>query len=277
MTASYYDPDFVAKYFDDFGEKEWSRLVKSPADEVKLFIHSNYLEQYIEKESLVLDVGAGAGRFTQILVGLGAQVVVADLSNHQLELNRRFAEQHQFAFGIKDWLQLDICDMAAIADRSFDAVVCYGGPLGYVFDRRDDALREVLRVLKPRGKAFLSVASLWGTIHEFLPSIMTIPAEKNADIIRTGDLYFDSSEGLRHRCHLFRASEFREFLQSHRVSILKLAASNCISAVWGEKLNDIRSDSMHWNELLRMELEACEQAGCLDMGTHLIAIIQKPQ
>ena len=130
----------------------------------------------------------------------------------------------------------------------------------------------MLRVLEPGGKAALSVGSLWGSLHELLPAVLTVDPDKNADIIRTGDLHF---EELRHRCHLFRASEFREFLESRRSSILDVSASNCVSTVWGKKLMDIRVDSERWNELLRMELEACRQPGCLDMGTHLLAVIEK--
>lgn len=270
-----YDPNFVARYFDELGEREWTRLVNTPADEIKLHIHSHYLEKYIKESDLVLDIGAGPGRFTQMLVTLGATAIVADISTQQLRLNKRYAVELNFAPGVKDWVQLDICDMSTFADQAFDAVVCYGNPIGYVFEKKDQALAEVLRVLKPRGKAFISVASLWGSLHELLPAVLTIDPDKNADIIRTGDVYFDASEGLRHRSHLFRGNEFREFLESHRVSILDLSASNCVSAVWGDKLREVRADSERWNELLRMELEACRQPGCLDMGTHMLAVIEK--
>ena len=270
-----YDPNFVARYFDELGEREWTRLVNTPADEIKLYIHSHYLEKYIRKDDFVFDIGAGPGRFTQLLVTLGATAIVADISREQIELNKRYARELGFAHGVKDWMQLDICDMSTFADETFDAVVCYGNPIGYVFEKKDQALSEVLRVLKPRGKAFLSVASLWGSLHELLPAVLTVDPDKNADIIRTGDLYFDASEGLRHQCHLFRASEFREFLETHRVSIVELSASNCVSGVWGDKLTEVRADSARWNELLRMELEASRQPGCLDMGTHLLAVIEK--
>ena len=270
-----YDPNFITRYFDEWGEREWTRLVNTPADEVKLYIHSHYLERYIHESDLVLDIGAGPGRFTQLLVTLGATAIVADISREQVELNKRYATELNFAHGVKDWLQLDICDMSTFPDEMFDAVVCYGNPIGYVFEKKDQAIEEVLRVLKQHGKAFLSVASLWGSLHELLPAVLTVDPEKNTDIIRTGDLYFDASEGLRHRCHLFRGSEFREFLESHRISILDLAASNCVSAVWGDKLMEVRADSARWDELLRMELEACRQPGCLDMGTHMLAVIEK--
>lgn len=184
MVTNLYDPDFVARYFDDFGEREWTRLVNTPADEIKLHIHSHYLRQYIEKDNLVLDIGAGAGRFTQILIELGATVVVADISKHQLELNKRFARDFAFAHGVRDWLKLDMCDMSVFSDHSFDSVVCYGSPLGYVFEKRDG---------------------------------------------------------------------------------------------WSEPLSKLRVDTARWNELLAMELEACREPGCLDMGTHLIAVIEKQE
>lgn len=270
-----YDPHYVARYFDELGEREWTRLINTPADEIKLYIHSHYLEKYIRKGDLVLDIGAGPGRFTQLLVTLGATAIVADISHQQIELNKRYAAELNFAHGVRERLQLDICDMSTFADQTFDAVVCYGNPIGYVFEKKDHALAEVLRVLKPRGKAFISVASLWGSLHELLPAVLTVEAAKNADIIQTGDVYFDESDGLRHRCHLFRGNEFREFLESHRVSILDLSASNAVSAVWGDKVREVRADSARWNELLRMELEACRQPGCLEMGTHMLAVIEK--
>jgi len=270
-----YDPEFVAQYFDDFGEREWTRLVNTPSDEIKLYVHTHYLRQHIKRGDLVLDIGAGAGRFTQLLVNQGASVVVADISQRQLDLNKHFADEFDFAHAIKDWLRLDVYDMSSLANQKFDAVVCYGGPLCYVFEKRDEALLEILRVLKPSGKAFLSVMALWGGIHELLPAVLTVSSEKNKEIIRTGDLYFDAEEGLRHRCHLFRASEFIEFLQGHNISIVDISASNCISTVWGEKIIELKKDSVKWNELLKMELEACRQPGCLDMGTHLIAVVEK--
>ena len=275
MSRGLYDPDFIKNYFDNFGEREWTRLVNTPADEIKLHLHSYYLTKHIKHGDVVLDVGAGAGRFTQILVGLGATVVVVDISPQQLQLNQRFARELHFADGIREWLELDICNMSVLPDQAFDAVVCYGNPLGYVFEKRDEALREVLRVLKSRGKALISVATLWGSIHELLPAILRVDAGKNAEIIRTGDLYFEDTEGLRHRSHLFRAGEFREFLESHEVTILDLSASNCVSTVWGERLNEIRADAARWNELLEIELEACRQSGSLDLGTHLVAVVAK--
>ena len=97
-----YDSDRVAKHFDDLGLREWNRLLETPVDEVSLYIHTHYLKEYVQPGSRVLEIGAGAGRFTQVLVNLGVRVLVADISQVQLDLNRQHAHQYGFAHAIED-------------------------------------------------------------------------------------------------------------------------------------------------------------------------------
>ena len=275
-AGSYYRPEQVARYFDELGIGEWNRLARTAVDEVSLFIHSHYLEQYVAPGARVLEVGAGAGRFTERLAALGAHILVADLSQEQLRLNRQRARDRQFAGAVEDWLQLDICAMDPLPARSFDVVVAYGGPLSYVFERRDEALRQCLRVLKPRGRLLLSVMSLWGSLHRHLESVLALPAAGNREIIATGDLSPKSVPGGDHYMHLFRSAELRAWLESHDLHLLALSASNCLALGWEELLDEVKQDEQKWRELLQMELEACAGPGSLDMGTHLIAVAQVP-
>lgn len=275
MTSSY-EPDTVIKYFDEFGAREWERLIQTPANEVSLHIHAHYLKKYISPNQLVLEVGAGAGRFTQILAGLGAQILVADISKVQLELNRRFSSEYGFNQVIADWQQLDICDLSQFEPNSFDSIVAYGGPFSYVLDKRDMALSECIRVLRPGGTLLLSVMSLWGTVHGFLDGVLSVPPENNQKITTTGDLTPATFPERRSSfMHLFRANELLMWLQQAGLTILDRSASNCLSLTWNEKLKETKDNQEKWNELLRMELEACAEEGCLNMGTHIIAVVRK--
>ena len=120
----------------------------------------------------VLEIGAGPGRFTVELAKMVKRIVVGDISPVQLELNRENARKLGIAEAVERWVECDMCDMKAhFPDAVFDAVVCCGGPLSYVFDQRGTALREMLRVLKPGGFLFLGVMSVWGTIHDFLAGV----------------------------------------------------------------------------------------------------------
>jgi SAM-dependent methyltransferase len=274
--SSNYTADAVMQHFDDFGVHEWERLMQSPSDEVSLYVHTHYLEKYIRKGMRVLEIGAGAARFTQILARLGAQILVADISGVQLDLNKRFAAELGFREAVLDWQQTDICDLSRFGPDSFDCIVAYGGPFSYVLDQRDLALSESLRVLRSGGLLLLSVMSLWGSAHGRLDGVLTLPASTSQNVTNTGDIIPATlPERKSNFMHLFRAGEVKEWLEQQNLTILNLSASNCISLTWNEMLREIRSDAEKWNELLRMELEACAEKGCLDMGLHLIAVARK--
>ena len=88
-----YDPEWVAAFYDQYGEREWHRFSQSPADRVSFAIHAHYLRQFVSPESKVLEIGAGPRRFTQVLAELGCRVLVSDISAVQLELHRKYSRE----------------------------------------------------------------------------------------------------------------------------------------------------------------------------------------
>ena len=75
--------------------------------------------------------------------------------------------------------------------------------------------------------------------------------------------------------HLFRAGELKDWLEQFNLKILQMSASNGLSIGWQEWLGGVRDDPDKWGELLKMELEACAEEGSLNMGTHILAVVQK--
>lgn len=276
-----YDARSLAGFFDDYGVREWDRLTVTPLGEISLHIHTDMLRRWVPAGARVLEIGAGAGRFTQVLAQLGARVVAADLSPGQLALNRRFAGELGFSTGVEEWREADICDLAPWPDASFDCVVAYGGPFSYVLDRRDDALRACLRVLRPGGLLLASVMSLWGSAHAALTGVLDLPPEWNQKVTALGDLTPDTFPGRAGNfMHLFRAGEVRAWLERFGLPVLALSASGVLASAvltpdTAAALAGVRADAVKWAELLRMELEASAEPGCLDMGTHLIFVARR--
>jgi ubiquinone/menaquinone biosynthesis C-methylase UbiE len=271
-----YSSEWVSAYYDSYAEKEWNRFSQSAADRLSLSIHNHYLRQFAKPGSRVLEVGAGPGRFTMTLAELGCRVVVADISDVQLNLHRKYASELDFESAVENRLCLDVCDMGVLDTESFDLVLCYGGPISYVFDQAEVALQECVRVCRPRGLLLFGVMSLWGAVHSFLSGVLEVPVGSNQKITETGDLTPENWEETNHRCHMFRAAEFQDLATEVGIRILKMSASNCISTNHDDCLAGLDDESEEWKELLRMELEACQEPGCLDMGTHIILIGEKP-
>jgi SAM-dependent methyltransferase len=271
-----YDPDWVRAYYDELGPGEWARWDRSPVERVKLETHLHYLRRFLGPDDNVLEVGAGAGRFTQEIAQIADRVIVADISPRQLDLNLQNARRAGYADSVERWVECDMCDLLPhFGDGEFSAVVCYGGPLSYVFDRRDEALAEIRRVTAPGGCILLSVMSLWGSMHSALPAVLRIAPEQNRRVVATGDLSPDSPAGINHFCHLFRAAELRRFLEGAGLTVEVLSASNTVSANWHEQLEEFEPGSEAWRQLRAFELEACCEPGCLDMGTHIIAVCRR--
>ena len=267
-----YDPAAIAAHFDRLGPREWDRFDRTLGDRVSLALHSRVLEQFMPPHSRVLEIGAGPGRFTEQLHDLGCRITVGDLSPEQLRLNEEHARARGFAEAIDGWHQLDICDLGRFGDATFDAVLAFGGPLSYVFERRDVALSECLRVLRPGGMLLLSVMSIWGTLHRHLTDVLTLPEAANRDIVATGDLTPANDAGSTHHCHMFRAAELRAFLDRPELELVWLSASSGLTTgLEPSMLPNERS----WRMLLDFEMMACTEVGYLDAGTHLIAAVRR--
>jgi SAM-dependent methyltransferase len=265
-----YDPRRTAAYFDAFAEREWQRF-DGPLGAVSEHLHKQVIRRFVPRGARVLDIGAGPGRFTEVVHELGCRVVVADISRVQLDLNRRFGAERGFAASVEQYLELDISDLSSLAAESFDAVIAFGGPLSYVFERRDDAMRSCRRVLRPGGVLLASVMNLWGTLHRHLEILRVMRLEDTRDIIATGDLTDENDPTSPHKCHMYRAEEFAALLERHGFRIDVLTASGALSTHQDALLTALRGVPERWQALLDLEEEASARPGLVECGTHLIA------
>jgi SAM-dependent methyltransferase len=261
-----YDPELIARYFDELGEGEWERFDATAMDRVSLEVHLRLLREHVRSGDRVLEAGAGPGRFTLELAALGATVVVGDVSPGQLALHAERTAAIEEA--IEARMQLDIVDLARFADGTFDVTVCYGGPLSYVLHHADAALAELLRVTKPGGRVLFSVMSLLGATRAFfatLPGVIDEFGWERAvdDVFATGDLSAEVNRG--HVCRLYRWSDVEQLLAAHPCRLVAASAANFLS-VGNESWDD---------RFLELEIGACREPGALDGGTHIVAVLER--
>jgi len=273
-----YDANYMRSFYDAFGAREWGRLERDPTARVNFHVHQHYLTRFIHRGNQVLDVGAGPGRFTIELAKLGAMVTVGDLSPVQLNLNRERVLEAGYEQSVVAREVMDILSLCSLEDASFDAVVCYGGPLSYVFAQADEAIDELVRVTKPGRYLLISVMSLFGTLRRFLPSVLALtkeygPQRAIEQVVETGNLTGDINEG--HPMHLYRSEELISLLQRHGCEVVAASAANFLSPGHEAALTEAMDDYAVWSALLQAEVEACQQPGALDGGTHMIAVARR--
>jgi SAM-dependent methyltransferase len=269
-----YDARAAAAFYDEYAEREWSRFEDGRSGLVSFEIHRHYVERFVRPGDRVLDIGAGPGRFTIELARLGAEVTVADVSPVQLELNRERVEDA--GFSVRERVVADVCDLSTFADASFDAVVCYGGPLSYVLDRADDAVRELLRVTEPGGYILLSVMSLVGSFIHALPAVIEqrrrFGPRAFEDVLRTGILDPELTNG-HLTMRLFRSSELRELLGRHECEVVAMSASTISDRTHHDVVAALEDATRA--VLVDAEIELAAEPGAVDAGSHLIAVVRR--
>src|SRR2546430_4411279 len=125
--VSMWDPARTAEFFDEYGEREWTRFEDGRTPGPSVAIHTQMLEGYVRPGDRVLDAGAGPGRFTLELLRLGAHVTALDISPGQLELLRARVPNVEAVVG-------GITDLSGFPDDSLDGTVRLRGPVSFLVD-----------------------------------------------------------------------------------------------------------------------------------------------
>ena len=259
---STWDPSRTAEYFDEYGDREWTRFEDGTTPGPSLTTHVRMLEGYVRPGDRVLDAGAGPGRFTLEMLRLGAHVTALDISAGQLELLQARVPDVEAVVG-------DITDLSRFPADSFDVTVCFGGPLSYVLDRAEHAVAELARVTKPGGHVLVSVMGLGGAVVHFAPIIVELarrdgPA-KSLEVARTG--FLPEGDGYGHLAmRMYLWDDLEELLAPHG-EVVEGAAAGVLPHLEVEE-PAIRALLAEFEERLAYD------AGSRSCGEHIVGVLR---
>ncbi len=126
----------------------------SPAVREYLGVEEKKLKGLIKGNALILDVGCGSGRCIALLRRTAGKIVGMDYSTKMI---RKAFKKVGKCPNVE--LFLENAESMPFADNSFDYVLCMFNTLGVLNGSKEKALREIKRVVKPKGKIFASVYS----------------------------------------------------------------------------------------------------------------------
>lgn len=278
-----YDAHKTETFYDAYGSIEWDRLEATAYGRLKAIIHADFIGRYVASGDRVLDAGCGPGRFSITAARLGAWVTALDLSDRQLQLADEKIGQAGLIENVEDFVQGDITDLSVFPDGRFDTVICYGGALSYVCERRHEAASELVRIVRPGGVIMLSVMSRYGASLN-LARRPSIPILKDAEgwnvwgVVEDGDLDgFPSAQvGMLHPpMHLFTSEELRDFLPG--CDVLELAGSNVTVFEGSTAIEEVSDDPQAWETAVRLERELSGRPGLVDTGSHIIMAARRTE
>ncbi|HME99605.1 MAG TPA: methyltransferase domain-containing protein [Terriglobia bacterium] len=160
-------------FFDQSAEDYYrSYQENSPGGYALRVRREKVLKLFDQPGGKVVDVGCGPAVMTQAMLERGCSFWGVDPSPRMIEISRKlFQENERVHFLSGDAMRMDF------PDGQFDAVLCMG-VIDALHDRHQ-AVREMLRVLKPGGTLIVSFTNLsspysWWKLYVFYPVVSVL-------------------------------------------------------------------------------------------------------
>ncbi len=150
--------EILSSFYGQYDED--GRTARSRHGQLEYCTTMAYIHRYASRQSKILEVGAGTGRYSIALAREGMDVTAVELIESNLAVLRENSKglDHITSF------QGDATDLGRFSDNSFD-VTLFFGPLYHLYEEAEvnRAIDEAIRVTKPGGAmmfAFISVFAI---------------------------------------------------------------------------------------------------------------------
>ncbi len=272
--------DDVRAYYDSFGASEWSRLDRPHDGILEFALTVRTLSAHLPSDSRILDIGGGPGRYTLWLAERGYRVVLGDLSPQLIAIARQKIAASSAAHRVEEIVVADACDLSRWQDASFDAVLALG-PFYHLIqpDDRQRAARELVRVLRPGGIAFIALMPRY----MFVRRTLALAEEQHhlaspAFVARllTEGVFVNDRPGKLTEGYGVRPEEVAPFFAGHGLAMRTLLATESIVPdLQAEVAALATTDHAAYDATLGILTGAASDPSILGMANHLLFVGEK--
>lgn len=266
----------VKKYYAAYGINEWKRLAKSPYHRLEFDTTMHFLKKYLPKKGLILDAGGGPGRYTIELVKSGYDVVLVDLTSELLKIAKRKIVKEKVQNRVKQIVESSIDDFSMFENNTFDAVICLGGSLSHIVDKkqRRKAINELIGVAKKNAPIFVSVigrlALCMNAINNLWPVMAKAPTVYRR-CTTSGD-YFGGYDFAP--CHFYSPEELEEEFEN-KTRVLKMVGLEGIFSTHEKRYNKVYKLKKYNRLLSETHLKTCDHPSIVGISEHFMIICKK--
>src|SRR6056297_22779 len=262
--------DSIIDYYNNYDEE--GRLTQDKAQKLEYITTTYVLDKIIPKESKLLELGAGTGRYSFYYAKQGHQVTATDVvPKHIEEMENKFNNNQE----IKNMeIELmDAADLSSYQDNIFDVVLSLG-PLYHMRKRkkRQQSVKESLRVLKEDG--ILAVAY----INKFF--VLALLAQNNNlredyidMILKSGKVEGEPKNEFLANAYFSSPKEIEELLNQFNTKKLDHIGTDGIAILLQDMLNVMDDDE--YKNWFMYHLETCNEKSLLGYSNHGLYISKK--
>ncbi len=265
----------IQHYYTNSVAEEWERLTKDPLRVLEYKTTVKYMRKYMPKHGTVLDAGCGPGMYSLGLAKSGYDIVMLDLTPANLEFAMGQIRKAKLSRRVKQSVQGQIEDLSGFKSGTFDVVICLGGPLSHVMDRRsrDRAAAELVRVAKPGAPIFVSVMNRIPFILSLLKVFRDeVDSSYFKAIIKSGD--YTGGLGFT-PFHAFLPDELMQTFKSNGVEVLGGIGLEGFGTYTEDEIRNLYRNKAKWHEWIATHDKFSKDPYAASGSNHMLIICRK--
>lgn len=262
-AENYYDERSI-EYDSDFEEFTWKVYDALTWKHLEPYLH-------VKKDTVVLDAGGGTGRWSVPMAQAGCQVHLVDISEGMLNRAKNKVKQKR----LQDKViirKADITDLP-YPEETFDLV--FADQVLFIFENKDEVLREFHRVLRKGGVMIVSVPN------RYVMSLIRVSEDPRIALLllqRKTHNQLESPGGTRIDIHRMTPDELAELCVRNGFKAEKIIGKLfTMPLILKDEISRSKSYLQEYlKDILKIEMELCEKKDALGLSQTLQLIARKP-
>ncbi len=258
--------NYLEEYYNSYDEE--GRLL-SKHGQVEYLTTMKYIKESLERinEPLLLEIGAGTGRYSVTLAKEGFDVTAVELIRHNLEiLNGKLDGSEK----IKTY-QGNALNLSFLPDNTYDLTLLLG-PMYHLYTKQDKikALSEAIRVTRPGGRLFVAYCMNEPTIVQYVFGLDHLHEVLDNNMV-TDDWHCKSEP--KDLFELVRIEDIEELDDSFPVERFKLVATDGATNYMRDRIDTM--DDETFSKWIEYHFSICERQDLIGASHHTLDIIKK--
>lgn len=257
--------EILENYYSEWNEDD--RLL-SRFGQVEFLTTIRFIEKYLRPGMKILEVGAGTGRYSHYFARKGYTVHAVEL----VERNIVGFKEKTLPNENVTIVQGDAVNLWMVKDNDYD-IVLHLGPMYHLSaeSERKAAVKEALRVTKPKGKVFMAyILNEMTVINYFFRNGHINETEAREEIISSNWRF---AENKRKHLAFYRIEDINALMSGFDVKRLHLVGTEMISGAMRELLLSMSDEEFFFYTEYIYSIS--ERSDMIGMSGHLLDVFEK--